>query len=115
MDSDTYIDDAADGRNQARNMQTLVEHFWRRWRNEYLTELREFNKFKKNKMNICPNVGDIVIIYDEKMKRSNWRLGRIDKLIISADGKIRTAEVNVITNGKRNVIEDRLTSFIHSN
>ena len=43
---------------------------------------------------------DIVLIKDDKLKRSQWRIGRICKLIYSNDGLIRAAEVDVMTNDK---------------
>ena len=80
-------------------MRNSVDHFWSRWRNEYLRELREHNKVKNSKNAINPSINDVVLIYDEKLKRSRWRMGRIKNLIVSRDGKIRAAEVNVISNG----------------
>ena len=48
----------------------LLEHFWKRWSTEYLTSLREFQKYQrsKNVANI-PNVHDIVIIKEDKLPR----------------------------------------------
>ena len=80
-------------------VRNIVDHFWSRWRNEYLRELREYNKVKNSKNAINPSINDVVLIYDEKLKRSRWRMGRIKNLIVSRDGKIRAAQVNVISNG----------------
>ena len=70
------------------------------WQNEYLLELREHQKRKKSNSDLHANVGDVVLIKDERLKRSEWKLGRVKRLIQSKDFKIRAAEVNVITNGK---------------
>ena len=70
------------------------------WQNEYLLELREHQRRKKSNSDLHANVGDVVLIKDERLKRSEWRLGRVKRLINSRDFKIRAAEVNVITNGK---------------
>ncbi|XP_061168132.1 uncharacterized protein LOC133177057 [Saccostrea echinata] len=53
--------------NKAYNIQQqTIQHFWERWRKEYLTSLREYHRIHgKNKQNI--QVGDIVQIYDERM------------------------------------------------
>ena len=44
-----------------------------------------------------PNVGDIVLIHDDKLKRQQWRIGKVTRTIISADGKIRACELKVNT------------------
>ena len=40
-----------------------------------------------------PKVGQVVLIVDDDMPRSLWKMGRITELIPSADGKVRTANV----------------------
>ena len=47
----------------------------------------------KNQTNSLPQIGQVVIIKDDKMPRRMWKLGRIEKLIVSNDGKIHTAEI----------------------
>ena len=53
---------------------------------------------------MCPSVDDVVILHDEKLKRSNWRLGRVNKLIISDDKNIHSAEIVIITKRRRKII-----------
>ena len=38
----------------------------------------------------------MVLIHEDKLKRSQWRIGRIDELFISKDGQIRGA--GLVTN-----------------
>lgn len=76
-------------------IQTVIEHFWKRWRSEYLTTLQQYQTDKfRNKGQKCTE-GDIVIIYEEKQPRQNWRMGKITELIKSNDNKIRAAKVLV--------------------
>ena len=84
-----------------QTMRKHVERFWKMWRDEYLLELRERDVKTKARGSAQPSKGDVVVIKDEKLKRSEWRIGQIDKVIKSKDGKIRSAEVNVMSNGKR--------------
>ncbi|XP_066927907.1 uncharacterized protein [Clytia hemisphaerica] len=78
-------------------LETLLEHFWNRWNKEYLTELREHWKQKRMKRQPITKVNDIVLIMDDKLARSKWRVGIIEKLIPSNDGQIRAATVRTVT------------------
>ena len=85
-----------------RFIDTLLDHFWSRWCKEYLNILRENQRRDRGKaLSSIPNVNDVVIVYEEKMPRQLWRLGRIVKLLISNDGQVRGAEVKI---GKTNSI-----------
>ena len=56
-----------------KHIQNLIEHFTKRWENEYLIELREFHKTKSNKKdkrdNQIRNVGNVVLIYEENTSK----------------------------------------------
>ena len=78
----------------------LLEHWWNRWHVEYLTELREHQKYKYKKQNLIPRVGDIVLVYDEKLRRSEWKVGRIRELGTSSDKNVRSASVLMKKTGK---------------
>ena len=77
-------------------LQNIFNHFWDRWRKEYLVNLREhhkINSYKKNRPTIQLN--DVVIIGDANRPRSSWRLAKVEKLIESSDKQIRGAIVRV--------------------
>jgi len=78
----------------------LLEHFWCRWHREYLVELREHQKSQSRNSSFHPHVGDVVVVKDDNLKRIDWRIGKINELIISKDGKIRAAQIDVASNGK---------------
>ena len=40
-------------------------------------------------------MGDVVIVHDEGLPRSFWKLGHIQDLIVGKDGKIRRATVGI--------------------
>ena len=78
----------------------LLKHFWNSWRQEYITELREFNEIKNcHGILVKPNVNDVVLIEDRNFKKMDWRIGKIDELLYSKDGEVRSAEIIVIKNG----------------
>ena len=77
-------------------MDKLLDHFWSRWKKEYLNILRDSQRNGQGRIiSSIPNVNDIVIIHDEKLPRQLWRLGRIVKILHSNDGRVRGAEVKV--------------------
>ena len=90
-----------------KHLSNILNHFWKRWR--YLPELRESHRqlLKKSKDELSVSVGDMVIVYEESLPRSLWKMGRVEALIIGRDGKTREATVRVI--GKNG----RATSLNH--
>ena len=65
-------------------LSTLLDKFLERWRKEYiyLTGLREFHNCNVKKHLARPvTVGDIVSIYDNKVKRQLCHIGRITEVI----------------------------------
>ena len=82
----------------------ILDHFWQRWRKEYLTSLREMQQKDSNNKSTKINENDVVLIYEDKQPRHLWKLGKVTKLLPSRDGKIRSAEIKV---GKTNRIISR--------
>ena len=58
-----------------------LEHFWNRWRKEYLTSLREFHRNKGREPVTAPEVGDVVVVEDEGSKRCEWKMGIVVELV----------------------------------
>ena len=50
---------------------------------------------------VKPNVNNVVMIEDKNLKRIDWRIGKIDKLLCSKAGEIQSAEIIVIKNGQK--------------
>jgi hypothetical protein len=80
---------------QAKLRTHLIQHFWKRWRQEYLTSLREFHKTTGNNSTEI-RVGDVVQVHDDT-KRVNWRLAVVQSLIKGKDGLVRAANIKTST------------------
>ena len=82
------------GRIKARN--SMLEEFWKSWKADYLTNLREHhcNRGHGSQNETKVELGDVVIIKDTT-PRAKWRLGIIEKLIKSHDDRVRAAIVRV--------------------
>ena len=98
---DDYFRDSYDQPNRDSTMQLLegwkkgqqhLNLFWKICREEYLLSLREklpiFHKGSKFKNVKVPKEGDIVLVKDDSMPRSSWKLGKIQRLKIGIDGEI---------------------------
>ena len=48
-------------------------------------------------------VGDIVSIYDDKVKRQLWHIGRITEVLQGKDGNVRSAVVRTVNNNQKTV------------
>ena len=77
--------------------QRLLNHYWRRSRQEYLYQylyqLTVRNKWQKETAPI--QVGDIVLVSEDKVSRGKWPLGRVEKFHLGKDGLVRTATARV--------------------
>lgn len=75
-----------------------MERFWKRWKREYLLELREFHRTRAKKgLHYTLKGGDIVTVYDEGHPRGMWRLGKIENLIEGVDEQVRGVYVRVMS------------------
>ena len=82
----------------------MLNHCWKRWKSDYLDNLREQHRHKKlqiQTLEIAP--GDIVLIQDENLRNRNfWKLGRVLDLI---DGKDKVTTGARLLLGNRQTIE----------
>ena len=78
---------------RSQHVQQMTEHVWNRWRNEYLTSLREFHGSPQKELdghNV--KVGDVVLFHD-KLPRNKWPLSVIEEIKTGGDGLIPSARV----------------------
>ena len=69
-------------------VQSLIGQFFNRFSKEYLTELRERERYCKDIDNTI-KVGDVVLIHEKSIPRSKWPLGRVMRLVTSDEGIVR--------------------------
>ena len=84
---------------RAKVQALLLQHFWSRWRREYLTALREFHHTTGTNTQTV-KVGDVVLIHDD-IPRIQWKLAVIEQINKGADGLIHSANVRT-SSGKTN-------------
>ena len=80
-----------------------LDMFWKQWREEYLTSLRERGdsglKQQRTLSKESPSVGSIVLIKEQLQPRSTWPLGKITELHFNQDKQPTSATVR-LTAGK---------------
>lgn len=76
-----------------KTIESIKQHFWKRWQNEYLSRLQARPKWLVTKPNI--KTGDLVLIVDERCGPGQWQLGRIKDTHPGPDGNTRVVSVLV--------------------
>lgn len=88
-----------------KKAQRILDQFWSLFSNIYLQSLRDRrNTLKQHRpdINLLPKTGTIVMLADEPTKRGQWKLARIEKLLESADGAIRSVQLT-LPNGQSTI------------
>ena len=75
-----------------RQIQYLADVFWKRWCNEYLTQLQERQRWPTPGRNFC--VCDV----DDTSPRNSWPLGIILETLPDKKGLVRQVKVKTKTN-----------------
>ena len=81
---------------RARHLDMILSHFWKRWRAEYLLELRNahINQFKKTAGPRVVSVRDLVLAHDETHPRFYWKMGKVELPQMSKDGQTDSGLLN---------------------
>lgn len=77
-----------------QQLQSIVQHFWARWRKEYVGELQNRTKWRENLSNI--KLGALVLVKNENAAVQNWVLGRIIGLCPGKDNVVRVVDIKTI-------------------
>ncbi len=64
--------------------QSLVQHFWKRFSTEYLSQIGKFYKWQ--------HVGDLVVIKEDAPIRNRWPLAKVLNVHSGKDGLVRVAQ-----------------------
>ncbi|XP_077149194.1 uncharacterized protein LOC143810206 [Ranitomeya variabilis] len=97
-------------RRQWRQVQSVSNVFWNRWRKQYLSTLQTRTKWQKDRPNI--QSGDVVLVKDTQSHRNEWPLGIVIKTLPSKDGKVRKVEVRVCKLGENKLFLRPVTELV---
>jgi len=76
-------------------------HYEGRWKKEYLTGLREFQKNNSTLPTKQIKVGYIVLIEEEGLRRYRWWIAKVLELFTSKDGYVRGCKLRVYNEKRR--------------
>ena len=95
-DMKEYLPAQPDLSRRLKHLNVMLNQFWKRWRGEYLLELRNAHRWHGgNPDATAPSVGDIVLVEDEDQPRGLWILAKVISLIVGKDGHPRGAVLRV--------------------
>lgn len=75
IQDDSLLDHNINHLTRWKCVEKMKQHFWKRWRDEYLHKLQSRPKWLKANTNA--KVGDMVLIADDRFGPGQWLLGRI--------------------------------------
>jgi len=96
-----------DWRSAFRKAQARVNAFWKTWAKDYLSLLHTRSRWRKTNDDVKPN--ELVLVVDEQMPRSTWKLARVVRAEAETDEHVRKALIRT-SNGKQ-FLRDR-TSLV---
>ena len=98
-------------RKRWRRVQHLANEFWLRWRREFLQTLQVREKWNEERRNF--EVGDIVLLKDEDVRRNQWPMARVVEVFPSSDGLVRSVKVQIASkDDKRSLLERPITKLV---
>ena len=78
-----------------KQIQQMLQDWWKKWSLEYLQTLQERHKWKSAKREL--SIDDIVLIIDEIMPPAKWPLARVVKLYRGLDNLVRVVDLKTST------------------
>ena len=69
----------------------MADHFWKRFRKEYLPSLTK--RVKWNSEQRDTEIGVLVLLADSNTPQGQWKMARITKVFPGEDGVVRVAEI----------------------
>ena len=97
-------------RNEWKRVQALASMFWSRRRKEYLPQLQQRQKWTDSQRDL--RNGNLVLLKDKSICRTQWPIGRIVNAIKNSDDHVRKVEVRIIVNGKPTVYTRPISELI---
>ena len=89
-----------------QRLKVLHRDFCLRWKSEYLCELQKRTQWQNSQPNV--QLDDLVVIKEKNLPRNSWRLGRIIKIHLGRDNRVRVVDLKT----ERGIIARPITKLI---
>ena len=82
---------------RSTHLKMVLGHFSNRFYTAYVSNLRDVHQYQNRKTNdnCFIDVGDVVIVMEDKVPRMRWKKAKVENLIRGRDKKVRGAELIV--------------------
>jgi hypothetical protein len=87
-----------------RHIESLQNQLWKQWNREYLSELNIYASKRRQNSVEKVKVGEVVLIDDDR-PRQHWKMGIINEVYLSKDGRIRSALIKTSNTELRRPIQ----------
>lgn len=89
-----FDDDCAlHSKRQWRRVQYFANQFWSRFRKEYLCQIQTRTKWLKKQRNF--EIGDVVLLKDDSVCRSDWPMARVVDVYPDSNGFVRSVKLKM--------------------
>ena len=117
LDDDDFTLDTNQVSSRVKHLNQVLNHFWKRWRTEYLSSLREIHACTSKRLpgddSSRISVGEMVIVKDEHLPRGLWKLGLVQEVMRGRDGQTRAAIVKVASRDRQHSILKRPIQLLY--
>ena len=96
-----------------KHLAGVLNHFWKRWRSEYLNELRERYRYIARNTKSTHIATSDVIVHDESLPHGLWKLGWVQEVFPGADGLPHSALVRVASRNKQHTFLKRPVQLLY--
>ncbi|XP_045463807.1 uncharacterized protein LOC123673366 [Harmonia axyridis] len=76
--------------------QQILQHFWTKWKNEYISSLQQRTKWKE-RCNDLLKIGVLVLCKEDGLPPLKWRIGRVIEIHPGKDNIIRAVTIKTAT------------------
>ncbi|XP_062833746.1 uncharacterized protein LOC134298220 [Anolis carolinensis] len=101
-----------DGTHRAlwKQVQSLANHFWKRWKAEYLSQLQARRIWQSPQDNI--EVNNVVLLKDKDLPRHAWPMGIVLKTFPCPDGKVRKVQLKTCNRDKVSILDRPISDLV---
>ncbi|GFT05288.1 integrase catalytic domain-containing protein [Trichonephila clavipes] len=92
--------------NIYQRLTKIVQSIWKKWSNNYLSNLQQRSKWKFEKDNA--RVGDLVLIKEDNLAVNKWLMGRLIEVFPGKDNRIRVVTIKT----QHGVVKDLFLKFV---
>ena len=117
LDDDDFAQDQDHVNSRVKQLNNVLNHFWKRWHVEYMSDLREVHasSARRSQGNQKSHIttGEVVVIKDEHLPRGQWKLGVVQESMVGKDGQVRAATIRLASRCGQHSILSRPVQLLY--